>query len=314
MLSRSAARPALRLPLLRAAPFASKPSGKDPEATAHSAAEYGHKHADEGSGSQIMHDAGAGKYAYIQDFANSMTEKKVKLSFTEKPMSEKERRAFEQNEANLKMVQRSMVIGSVCAFLGVGVGWFLTKRALGVSDAKEFSAKMHDKMPKVSDNMQSTKIGAMLQERSYESRDAISESEELTAFRRSLRDKFNSEEGKQLARANSIILAGQRAKERIERAATKEAKAKAAAVDAGATAEHAPVEAEMHRLVRRASAVLVAAQNAPSPSSDAMVVAAAEEVAAKARRLDDIAAKVAPTPTVKGKKPPPAAEEAPPPA
>ena len=229
MLSRSAARPALRLPLLRAAPFASKPSGKDPEATAHSAAEYGHKHANEGSGSQIMHDAGAGKYAYIQDFANSMTEKKVKLSFTEKPMSEKERRAFEQNEANLKMVQRSMVIGSVCAFLGVGVGWFLTKRALGVSDAKEFSAKMHDKMPKVSDNMQSTKIGAMLQERSYESRDAISESEELTAFRRSLRSKFNTEEGKQLARANSIILAGQRAKERIERAATKEAKAKAAA-------------------------------------------------------------------------------------
>ena len=218
MLSRSAARPALRLPLLRAAPFASKPSGKDPEATAHSAAEYGHKHAAEGSGSQIMHDAGAGKYAYIQDFANSMTEKKVKLSFTEKPMSEKERRAFEQNEANLKMVQRSMVIGSVCAFLGVGVGWFLTKRALGVSDAKEFSAKMHDKMPKVSDNMQSTKIGAMLQERSYESRDAISESEELTAFRRSLRNKFNTEEGKQLARANSIILAGQRAKERIERA------------------------------------------------------------------------------------------------
>ena len=234
MLSRSAARPALRLPLLRAAPFASKPSGKDPEATAHSAAEYGHKHANEGSGSQIMHDAGAGKYAYIQDFANSMTEKKVKLSFTEKPMSEKERRAFEQNEANLKMVQRSMVIGSVCAFLGVGVGWFLTKRALGVSDAKEFSAKMHDKMPKVSDNMQSTKIGALLQERSYESRDAISESEELTAFRRSLRSKFNTEEGKQLARANSIILAGQRAKERIERAATKEAKAKAAAKAAAA--------------------------------------------------------------------------------
>ena len=53
---------------------------------------------------------------------------------------------------------------------------------------------------------------ARMKAQSAEARDAVSENAELTDWRRSLRGKFNSEEGAKLARANSILLAEKRQK------------------------------------------------------------------------------------------------------
>jgi len=151
----------------------------------------------------------------------SMDKGKVKLGFgKEKAPSAKELEALEAQEKALKMMQRSMVIGSLLAFGGVYALWFLSKKALGVNDVSGFNEAMKSRLPKVSGELEDSAIGRRMKAQSAEARDAVSEDAHLTDWRRSLRGKFNSEEGAKLARANSILMAEKRQKERIERAAS----------------------------------------------------------------------------------------------
>ena len=78
---------------------------------------------------------------------------------------------------------------------------------------------MNQKMPKVAADMDHSLVGKRMHEMNESSRDKISEDPELTAWRRSLRAKFNTEQGAEIARANSLVLAEQRAEERRVRKA-----------------------------------------------------------------------------------------------
>jgi len=178
---------------------------------------FGKAVAADASASQNITDITRGRYDYLTDFMASMQRGPVKLEFGDRAPTAKEMKEHEAQERALKMMQRSMLLGTFVAFGGVYFAWWLSKRALGVNDAKEFSQAMSQKMPKVSGDMENSMLGRRLKEQSAASRDAISEDPELTAWRRSLRDKFNTPEGKQLARQNSILMAERRKKDRIER-------------------------------------------------------------------------------------------------
>jgi len=175
---------------------------------------------DDTSQAQLMHDISRGKFEYIGDFMASLNRGPVKLDYGKdaKPISEKERLQDELNERNLKMIQRSLLLGSLAAAGGCFLGWQLTKLYYGVRNITEFNEVMRERMPKVSGSMEDSLIGRKLKEEALQSRDAISENPELANWRRSLRGKFNTEEGAKLARQNSITLAQKREEERAARA------------------------------------------------------------------------------------------------
>lgn len=175
---------------------------------------------DDTSQAQLMHDISRGKFEYIGDFMASLNRGPVKLDYGKdaKPISEKERLQDELNERNLKMIQRSLLLGSLAAAGGCFLGWQLTKLYYGVRNITEFNEAMRERMPKVSGSMEDSLIGRKLKEEALQSRDAISENPELANWRRSLRGKFNTEEGAKLARQNSITLAQKREEERAARA------------------------------------------------------------------------------------------------
>ena len=86
----------------------------------------------EDSAAQKLHDVSRGKYAYLNDFSASLNTGPVKLQFTDEPKSDKE---IAQEKA-LAMMQRSMLLGSLLAVGGVFIGWQITKRYMGVSNAR----------------------------------------------------------------------------------------------------------------------------------------------------------------------------------
>lgn len=116
---------------------------------------------DDNSQAQLMHDITKGKFEYIGDFAASLNKGPVKLDYGKeaKPLSEKERLQDELNEANLKLIQRSLIIGSLAAAGGCYLGWVVTKWYYGVRNMNEFSDVMKEKMPKVSGSMEDSMIG-----------------------------------------------------------------------------------------------------------------------------------------------------------
>ena len=256
---------------------------------------------------QTMHDAGKGRYAFVGDFVASMNKGPVKLDFGKdaKPISDKQKEIDELNERNLKLIQRSLVIGSALAGIGMFVGWKLTKAWYGVRDVREFGEVMSDRMPKVSGKLEDSALGRRLQETSEKSRDAISESPELTDWRRSLRGKFNTEEGAMIARANSLVLAKKREKEKSARNSREgigstvakkpmtEAEAAYEAVAAGgdeADAEAAAAKVAIEAVAAEAAAPAVteaAATTATAAASAAAATATAvvADVAAKAGQL-----------------------------
>jgi len=190
---------------------------KPPTDGSTSTAKFGRSVAAESSAAQALNDATRGRYEYIGDFVASMNKGPVKLEFGERAPSEKERQQFEQQEAALNGMKRSMKIGTLLAAGFCIGGWYFTKWRMGVKDVHEFSEAMHKKMPKVSGDMEDSMLGKRLKEQSAHSRDVISEDPELTAWRRSLRDKFNTPEGAALARQNSILMAERRKVERARR-------------------------------------------------------------------------------------------------
>ena len=166
-----------------------------------------------------MHDIGKGRWAFVGDFVASMNKGPVKLDFGKdaKPVSEKQKRMDELNERNLKLIQRSLVLGSALAAVACIVGWQVTKWIYGVKNVNEFGDVMRERMPKVSGKLEDSALGRRLKESSEVSRDKISENSELTDWRRSLRGKFNTEEGARVARMNSVALAERRQMEKIAR-------------------------------------------------------------------------------------------------
>jgi len=184
------------------------------------APEFGQKHAgDDTSAGQLMHDISKGRFEYIGDFMASLNRGPVKLDFGKeaKPLSEKDRARDELNTRNLQLVQRSLVLGTVAAGVCCWLGWQVTKWNYGVRNMSEFGEVMRERMPKVSGKMEDSAVGRRLQQASEESRDAISESERLTDWRRTIRGKFNTEEGAAIARQNSIMLAERRQVEKALR-------------------------------------------------------------------------------------------------
>lgn len=198
---------------------------------------------DDAAAAQGLHDIGRGRFQYLGDFVASMNKGPVKLDFSKetKPLSQKDIERDQLNERNLKMIQRSLMLGSALAVAGCVIGWQVTKWYYGVKDMKEFGAVMKERMPKVSGSLEDSMIGRKLKETSEQSRESISENAELTDWRRSLRDKFNTEEGAALARKNSQILADKRKAEKAMRKSTKHPQGSTTAVKAS-TAEDADAE------------------------------------------------------------------------
>ena len=133
-----------------------------------------------------MHDISKGRFEYVGDFMASLNRGPVKLDFGKeaKPLSEKDRARDELNTRNLQLVQRSLVLGTVAAGVCCWLGWQVTKWNYGVRNISEFGEVMRERMPKVSGKMEDSAVGRRLQQASEESRDAISESERLTDWRR----------------------------------------------------------------------------------------------------------------------------------
>lgn len=185
---------------------------------------FGKKVSDvEESAAQLTTDIGRGRYEYLGDFVASMNKGPVKVDFSkeQKPVSEKQKKIDELNERNLKMIQRSLVIGTALAGFSCFIGWQFTKWYYGVKDVNGFIEVMNERMPKVSGKLEDSAVGRQLQALSEESRDAIADSERITGWRRGIREKFNTPEGAAIARQNSMVMAERREAERAMRKSTR---------------------------------------------------------------------------------------------
>ena len=243
---------------------------------------------DDTSQAQLMHDISRGKFEYIGDFMASLNRGPVKLDYGKdaKPISEKERLQDELNERNLKMIQRSLLLGSLAAAGGCFLGWQLTKLYYGVRNITEFNEVMRERMPKVSGSMEDSLIGRKLKEEALQSRDAISENPELANWRRSLRGKFNTEEGAKLARENSITLAQKREEERAARALGKTPTGSGSAMPLGGPALISALRDDADALAALSAEVSGATGGAPAASASATAAEGAEaELPPSVRKL-----------------------------
>ena len=200
--------------------FASSSSKPPPGAVPKDTPKFGKQIAEDGEApAQLMHDISKGKFNYLGDFVKSMDKGPVKLDFGKeaKPVSEKQKKLDEMNERNLKMIQRSLVLGSLLAGVSCALGWQFTKWYYGVKNIAEFTEVMNERMPKVSGKLEDSAVGRQLQALSEESRDAIAESERITEWRRGIRAKFNTPEGAAVARQNSMVMAERREAEKSMR-------------------------------------------------------------------------------------------------
>ncbi|EOD38046.1 hypothetical protein EMIHUDRAFT_448964 [Emiliania huxleyi CCMP1516] len=224
----------------------------------YSDARYGLKHGgSEESHAQQMNAMGSGRYAYLNDFYKDLNKGPVKLDFAEKPMSEKERQAEEARAESAAMMSRAMVGGGVLVLAFFGTCWQLTKWYFGIKSVWEFNEVMQKVFPKVSNDAKDSMVGRQLSELSEASRDAIADNESLAAWRRQVRQEFNTPEGAALARKNSIMMAERRAQEKLARDASRAASGSvvAAAPQALAAHDESPL-AMTANLVRRVSLTL----------------------------------------------------------
>jgi len=269
----------LRTPMERG--YASKAPGqpagsaKPAGATEFSGQSYGKKVTeDESSHANQLHAMGPGRYEYLADFYKSLNKGPVKLELgAQAPkLSAEDRRKAEEQDRAFKLMQRSMILGTVFAFVGGAIAWWVTKKILGVRDIAEFGDRMKTIAPKAGND--ESELTRSLKEATEGTRDAISESESLATWRRTVRAKFNTEEGATMARQNSILMAEKRQEERKarkQRHASNESPAKDAAAEAAAEA----VAAEAAVLAGQgAEPVTEAPLAAQAPKAEAAVAAA----------------------------------------
>tara|TARA_B100000524_G_scaffold59228_1_gene27502 strand:- start:543 stop:1673 length:1131 start_codon:yes stop_codon:yes gene_type:complete len=215
---RAGQRLVLRAACVRAMPLSSKIPKPFPGQVPRSDVQYGKKVAnDEHAASQGLHAMGAGRYQYVADFWKSLNRGKVRLDIGEKPLSEEEQEQQRVQDQAFGVIKNSMIYGTLMVAVGGAIGWMVTKRVLGVQSIGEFGEHMSERLPKVSGKLEDSALGRQLQEESDYYKEAISGSERLTTWRRSMRSKFNSEEGAELARKNSMMLADFRQMEKEER-------------------------------------------------------------------------------------------------
>ena len=211
-------------------------------------AQYGRKVAgSDESLANTLHQMSRGKFEYLNDFVKSLNRGPVKLGVGAKsgaPLSEKERAREAAQAQAVALMSRAMMLGTAACFGGGLVGWWLLKLYLGVASVGGFGEYLKEKLPKVKDT---PGISDTLRQANETSRDAISESDTLASLRRSVRTKFNTEEGARVARQNSVEMAEARARERIARktSAKKAAapSAPAATVNAAAADDVEPTRA-----------------------------------------------------------------------
>lgn len=225
----------------------------------------------------------------------------MKLSFGAAPeVSAKELAEDKVQEAALKGIQRSLMWGTALSVGGCAAGWHFAMWWHDVKDLREFGALMHEKMPKVSGDLQDSRLGRSLKKTGDASRDAIAESAGLAEWRRSVRGKFNTPEGAKIARANSIILAEQRRLKREDRVRARgeqaEEAAEAASAEPGrrgsrvlrrlqtARLERRPTQSE----VRLAAEVLLAAAAVEEEEAAEAVGAQTEAEAAAAPDAEQV--------------------------
>jgi hypothetical protein len=104
------------------APASKKPSFSD--------AKYGIEHAkSETSPAAQLHAMGAGRYAYLQDFYKSLQRGRVKLDFSEKPLTARELAEEEAREKAVQIMGRSIALGGVLVLACFGVAWQMIKCA-----------------------------------------------------------------------------------------------------------------------------------------------------------------------------------------
>lgn len=279
-------RPLVARPLVR---FLSKK--KEPPATP----QFGKQHAGDASAmGQLTHEIGKGRFEYLGDFVASMNKGPVKVEFGNKvaPVSEKQKKIDELNERNLKMIQRSLLLGSALAAGGCYIGWVLTKWYYGVGNMGEFGEVMKTKMPKVSSNMEDSMIGRRMKDASEHSKEAVAENPELTDWRRSLRNKFNSPEGAQLARQNSIMMRERREQEKIERRSKAEMEEHKNALFL-AQQQLAAQQAELRQEIAAVTA-MAEAEESEAAESGLRVEAAADPSASEAAAVEPATAAEAP--------------------
>jgi len=243
---------------------------------------------------QMMHDISKGRFEYIGDFMASLNRGPVKLDYGKeaKPLTEKEKEMDELNERNLKMIQRSLLLGSALAAGGCYIGWVLTKWYYGVGNMGEFGEVMKTKMPKVSSNMEDSMIGRRMKDASEHSKEAVAENPELTDWRRSLRNKFNSPEGAQLARQNSIMMRERREQEKIERRSKAEMEEHKNALFL-AQQQLAAQQAELRQEIAAVTA-MAEAEESEAAESGLRVEAAADPSASEAAAVEPATAAEAP--------------------
>lgn len=101
-------------------PASKKPSFSD--------AKYGLEHAkSETSAAAQLHAMGAGRYAYLQDFYKSLQRGRVKLDFSEKPLTARELAEEEAREKAVTIMGRSIALGGVLVLACFGVAWQMIK-------------------------------------------------------------------------------------------------------------------------------------------------------------------------------------------
>ena len=94
---------------------------------------------------------GPGRYEYLADFYKSLNKGPVKLELgAQAPvLSAADKQKAEEQDRAFALMQRSMVLGTLFAFAGGAVAWWVTKKVLGVRDIAEFAGRMKEMAPKV---------------------------------------------------------------------------------------------------------------------------------------------------------------------
>ena len=230
---------------------------------------------------QNMHQMTKGRYNYLADFWKSLNRGPVKLTYdkTNGTDAEKERDAAQSRA--IVLISRAMVLGSIVCVAGCAAGWWVLKKALGVADAREFSEFMGQRLPKLKDE---ASVGQSLKRANEISHDSISENESLALLRRSVRGKFNTEEGARIARENSIQMAEIRAKERIARRSKSATVVMSGAPAGGPTAQESAASNDTPKLLRRLTRGL---SRASSHALDSVLPESPREGGAGEARVSD---------------------------
>lgn len=237
----------------------------------HMSTTFGKRVASDNSPAQGLSDIGRGRFEYVGDFLTSIMAKPTKLEIGVQrcTLSEKELAQEAAHAAAMTGIQRALLLGSLASFAGCALGWWAAKKLTGTTDIREFSDHMRHRIPQVMANTTNTSVIDSLRAWSERSHELTSQSTLLATWRRTMRAKFNTPEGAELARRNSVEMLARRnsvvRQRRLVRSLT---------LPAGGLTRRESARVELTRresareveslLARRASARMAASEQPPS--------------------------------------------------